>query len=125
MISTLEKHRCYGTGPICRKIGGRVVYALADLQSWADRGVKSSASDPGCGTVHHIVQERRDETTVDKATGVGVGLADLNSKDEGIALGPAIDRLPRRGKRAAPCVGLEAWRRFKGHAVPQTLLLDT
>ena len=43
---TLEKHRCYGTGPTYRKIGGRVVYALADLQSWADRGVKSSTSDP-------------------------------------------------------------------------------
>ena len=49
---TLEKHRCYGTGPTYRKIGGRVVYALADLQAWADRGLKSSTSDPGCGTVH-------------------------------------------------------------------------
>jgi predicted DNA-binding transcriptional regulator AlpA len=49
---TLEKHRCYGTGPTYRKIGGRVVYALADLQAWADRGVKSSTSDPGQGTVH-------------------------------------------------------------------------
>ena len=28
---TLEKHRTYGTGPAYRKIGGRVVYAVADL----------------------------------------------------------------------------------------------
>ena len=37
---TLEKHR-----------GGRVVYALDDLQAWADVGAKSSTSDPGVGTV--------------------------------------------------------------------------
>jgi hypothetical protein len=49
---TLEKHRTYGTGPTYKKIGGRVVYALPDLQSWADRGTKSSTSDPGHGTVH-------------------------------------------------------------------------
>ena len=30
---TLEKHRTYGTGPAYRKIGGRVVYALDDLES--------------------------------------------------------------------------------------------
>ena len=49
---TLEKHRTYGTGPTYRKIGGRVIYSVADLQSWADRGAKSSTSDPGVGTVH-------------------------------------------------------------------------
>jgi predicted DNA-binding transcriptional regulator AlpA len=48
---TLEKHRTYGTGPTYKKIGGRVVYALPDLQTWADRGTKSSTSDPGRGTV--------------------------------------------------------------------------
>jgi predicted DNA-binding transcriptional regulator AlpA len=49
---TLEKHRTYGTGPRYRKIGGRVVYALDDLQAWADLGAKASTSDPGVGTVH-------------------------------------------------------------------------
>lgn len=49
---TLEKHRTYGTGPAYRKLGGRVVYALEDLQAWADRGTKTSTSDPGVGTVH-------------------------------------------------------------------------
>jgi predicted DNA-binding transcriptional regulator AlpA len=49
---TLEKHRTYGTGPAYRKLGGRVVYALDDLQAWADRGTKTSTSDPGRGTVH-------------------------------------------------------------------------
>ena len=49
---TLEKHRTYGTGPAYRKLGGRVVYSLEDLQAWADRGTKTSTSDPGVGTVH-------------------------------------------------------------------------
>ena len=44
---TLEKHRTYGTGPAYRKLGGRVVYALGDLKAWADRGTKTSTSDPG------------------------------------------------------------------------------
>jgi len=46
---TLEKHRTYGTGPLYRKIGGRVVYALADLLAWADSGLKTSTSDPNTG----------------------------------------------------------------------------
>src|SRR3954451_712359 len=48
---TLEKHRTYGTGPAYRKIGGRVVYAVADLKEWGDIGIRSSTSDPGAGTV--------------------------------------------------------------------------
>jgi predicted DNA-binding transcriptional regulator AlpA len=48
---TLEKHRTYGTGPRYSKLGGRVVYSLDDLQEWAGRGVKTSTSDPGIGTV--------------------------------------------------------------------------
>jgi len=44
---TLEKHRTYGTGPAYRKLGGRVVYVLEDLQSWAARGAVTSTSDPG------------------------------------------------------------------------------
>ncbi|MFE0018379.1 helix-turn-helix transcriptional regulator [Mesorhizobium sp. NPDC059054] len=43
---TLEKHRTYGTGPDYRKLGGRVVYAVDDLQSWANRGAVTSTSDP-------------------------------------------------------------------------------
>ena len=42
---TLEKHRTYGTGPRYSKIGGRVVYAIDDLQAWVGRGEKSSTSD--------------------------------------------------------------------------------
>ena len=48
---TLEKHRTYGTGPRYSKLGGRVVYSLDDLQEWANRGLKTSTSDPGHGTV--------------------------------------------------------------------------
>lgn len=43
---TLEKHRVYGTGPTYRKIGGRVVYAVEDLQAWAELGRQTSTSDP-------------------------------------------------------------------------------
>lgn len=42
---TLEKHRTYGTGPAYRKIGGRVVYAPADLQAWVEQGTRRSTSD--------------------------------------------------------------------------------
>ncbi|KTE19457.1 MULTISPECIES: helix-turn-helix domain-containing protein [Sphingomonadaceae] len=42
---TLEKHRTYGTGPAFKKLGGRVVYAIADLQAWANRGTKNSTAD--------------------------------------------------------------------------------
>ena len=34
------------------KIGGRVVYSVGDLQTWAARGVKSSTADPGVDVVH-------------------------------------------------------------------------
>lgn len=43
---TLEKHRSYGTGPIYRKIGGRVVYTLEDLRAWSERGARRSTTDP-------------------------------------------------------------------------------
>jgi predicted DNA-binding transcriptional regulator AlpA len=43
---TLEKHRSFGTGPVFHKLGGRVVYAVDDLQAWAERGAVTSTSDP-------------------------------------------------------------------------------
>lgn len=46
---TLEKHRTYGTGPVYRKLGGRVVYDLADLSQWADSGLRASTTDPRQG----------------------------------------------------------------------------
>ncbi|MBS0412592.1 MAG: DNA-binding protein [Proteobacteria bacterium] len=48
---TLEKHRTYGTGPRYRKIGGRVVYALSDLEAWADKAAQMSTTDPDGGRV--------------------------------------------------------------------------
>ena len=47
---TLEKHRCTGTGPVFRKLGGRVVYAIDDLEAWAAERARNSTSDPGRGT---------------------------------------------------------------------------
>jgi predicted DNA-binding transcriptional regulator AlpA len=46
-IRTLEKHRIYGTGPRYSKLGGRVVYAIEDLQSWVQSAAKASTTDPG------------------------------------------------------------------------------
>jgi len=48
---TLEKHRTFGTGPTYRKIGGRIVYRIEDLQRWADLGVRTSTSDPGTAAI--------------------------------------------------------------------------
>ncbi|RRN63458.1 helix-turn-helix domain-containing protein [Caulobacter sp. 602-1] len=42
---TLEKHRTYGTGPTYRKIGGRVIYTLVDLEAWTARGARTSTSE--------------------------------------------------------------------------------
>jgi len=55
---TLEQHRCFGTGPVFRKLGGRIVYALVDLDAWAAIGTRRSTSDPGHGTVYPA--KRRD-----------------------------------------------------------------
>jgi hypothetical protein len=43
---TLEKYRCHGNGPTFRKLGGRVVYAIDDLEAWADKAACRSTSDP-------------------------------------------------------------------------------
>ncbi|MGX1101552.1 helix-turn-helix transcriptional regulator [Amorphus sp. MBR-141] len=50
-IRTLEKHRTYGTGPIYRKIGGRVLYAVEDLQAWTAIGARKSTRDETAGRV--------------------------------------------------------------------------
>jgi predicted DNA-binding transcriptional regulator AlpA len=49
---TLEKHRCYGTGPLYRKLGGRVVYAVDDLMRWSEQGARRSTSDREAGTIY-------------------------------------------------------------------------
>jgi len=41
---TLEKHRCCGTGPSYRKLGGRVLYLLDDLEAWIDENERRSTS---------------------------------------------------------------------------------
>lgn len=56
---TLEKHRTYGTGPMYRKLGGRVVYAVADLEKWADLGIVSSTSDPNSRAVRPAAPQHR------------------------------------------------------------------
>lgn len=46
---TLEKHRCDGTGPIYHKLGGRVVYAVSDLQAWTNARARQSTSASAIG----------------------------------------------------------------------------
>ncbi len=43
---TLEKQRVIGGGPRFRKFGRRVMYALADLEAWADARSFEATSDP-------------------------------------------------------------------------------
>lgn len=43
---TLEKQRVIGGGPKFRKFGRRVVYALTDLESWANARACDTTSDP-------------------------------------------------------------------------------
>ena len=46
---TLEKHRCDGTGPIYHKLGGRVVYSVADLTAWIKDCARRSTSEAASG----------------------------------------------------------------------------
>lgn len=45
--ATLAKWRTEGRGPTFRKFGGRVRYAVADLDAWAAAGARISTSDEG------------------------------------------------------------------------------
>jgi predicted DNA-binding transcriptional regulator AlpA len=44
--STLNKLRCSGQGPRFAKVGRRVVYDVADLDSWLAKHLKTSTSAP-------------------------------------------------------------------------------
>ena len=48
---TLEKHRVYGTGPTFLKLGGRVVYAVDALTTWAEQASRTSTHDVGTGRI--------------------------------------------------------------------------
>ena len=56
---TLEKYRCHGNGPTFRKLGGRVVYAVDDLDAWADQSACRSTSDPRYGEARAAGQAQR------------------------------------------------------------------
>ena len=65
---TLEKHRSFGTGPVFRRLGGRVVYAVDDLQAWVGRGEKSSTSDDTGDTVN---DQKAAQRTTELVTNAG------------------------------------------------------
>lgn len=54
---TLEKHRVLGGGPRFRKFGRRVMYAVADLDTWADQRSYGATSDPEYAE-HHSADAR-------------------------------------------------------------------
>jgi predicted DNA-binding transcriptional regulator AlpA len=45
-VSKLNKLRTYGGGPKYFKIGERVVYAIADLDTWMNRHIRENTSQP-------------------------------------------------------------------------------
>lgn len=57
---TLEKHRCDGTGPVYHKLGGRVVYAVADLQAWIKDCARRSTSEAASGLSDLSASENAD-----------------------------------------------------------------
>lgn len=61
---TLEKHRTYGTGPLFRKLGGRVVYAIDELEAWADKGTVASTSDPRGSVLPALPSNRQHHTAL-------------------------------------------------------------
>ncbi len=54
---TLEKQRVIGGGPKFRKFGRRVMYAVADLDAWAEARSFESTSDPEYAE-HHSADSR-------------------------------------------------------------------
>jgi hypothetical protein len=54
---TLEKQRVIGGGPKFRKFGRRVMYAVADLDAWADQRSYEATSDPEYAE-HHAADTR-------------------------------------------------------------------
>lgn len=49
---TLEKQRVIGGGPKFRKFGRRVMYAVTDLDAWADQRSFEVTSDPEYAELH-------------------------------------------------------------------------
>ena len=49
---TLEKQRVIGGGPRFRKFGRRVLYAIDDLEAWADARSFEMTSDPEYAAPH-------------------------------------------------------------------------
>lgn len=53
---TLEKQRVIGGGPRFRKFGRRVMYAIIDLETWADARSFEMTSDPEYSARHSGVR---------------------------------------------------------------------
>ena len=70
---TLDKHRSYGTGPVYRKIGGRVVYTLDDLLAWSERGARISTSDPNAQFVSPAKRHAAVSTALTAALATSAG----------------------------------------------------
>lgn len=73
---TLEKQRVIGGGPRFRKFGRRVMYALMDLEAWADARSFGMTSDPEYteATAARVRPNRANPLATRKQTGASTGL---------------------------------------------------
>ena len=73
---TLEKQRVIGGGPRFRKFGRRVMYALMDLEAWADARSFGMTSDPEYteATAARTRPNRVTPSATHKHTGASTGL---------------------------------------------------
>ena len=73
---TLEKQRVIGGGPRFRKFGRRVMYALMDLEAWADARSFGMTSDPEYteATAARVRPNRAAPGATRKQTGASTGL---------------------------------------------------
>jgi predicted DNA-binding transcriptional regulator AlpA len=102
---TLEKHRIYGTGPKYSKIGGRIIYAVADLREWAERAARRATSGPGGTTI--LLAKPVDQVSQMEPVGDGAIAVELDAAGQ-----PAILATP-----AAACLLGVSCRTLEKHRI--------
>ncbi|MBV0888822.1 helix-turn-helix domain-containing protein [Komagataeibacter oboediens] len=56
---TLERYRCRGSGPVFRKMGGRVLYHVDDIRYWIENVACKSTSEDSYEKARVIGSRRR------------------------------------------------------------------
>src|SRR5713101_60634 len=99
---TLEKHRIYGTGPVYRKMGGRVVYAVEDLQAWSAIGARKSTTDQTAQRVFPARRSPQRDRAGSARFGVARAAVPVRHRASFSALRVRQRSIGGPGKRAAP-----------------------